>query len=432
MQHVRSALAHPSPSYSPAVSAPRAVRSLEDKRRLKGKQAVCYSIPKDPDHHINVNLHRIIATAICDWTTQRRQRLLGGMTGSCEPLAGKAQRLHKWLARTNMSREKKAAWLAEKISLALGGSHFVDQKRRWDQLATQARSRKARRRGVSGNHDEQRNRQASEGRDRPRRCHEEMQQYPKSARRPQRNKPTTPNIGHRGDNEPGRPRLRYKQPVPYSIPKAPDSTVNTNLHRVIAHTVSTWNAQQRHKLFHGILGICEPIDAKTQRLHTSLESTNMCKEAKAAWVAEEIGQTLRGTRFFEQKELWERMAQEAKRRPARRTVRIKKDICQICKDKFPNLTCDAGQHRCAACLQEFRIESKAQRSNHRQRPTLPLVCPLCNDAGYTPHDLQAYKCQVCHEVFGRRYFSSVAIRNFIKRERGTMICGKCTERSETT
>ena len=208
--------------------------------------------------------------------------------------------------------------------------------------------------------------------------------------------------------------------------------MDTNLHRVIARTVRTWNAKQRHKLFRGIEGICEPTDATIQRLHTSLETTNMCKETKAAWVAEEIGRTLGGTIFIEQKERWDRIALEAKRRPARREIRIKQDVCQICMGNYPDMTCNAGQHRCAACLREFRIESKAQRSNHRQRPTLPLVCPVCNDTGYTPHDLQAYQCQVCHQLFGRRSFSSAAIRNFIKRERGTVICVRCTGQGRTT
>ena len=423
MRRARFASDAPPPSLTIAGSAPRAVRSLEDKRRLTGKQPVCYSIPKDPDHHINVNLHRIIARTICDWNTQRRQRLLPGLAGSCEPVDRKSQRLHKWLARTNMSRKKKAAWLAEQISLALGGSQFVDQKRRWDQLAKQAQSRKARRK--SGRH-------APSDQRGPRACHQEMQQNANSARQSPRDRPAPPIISHNDRAEPERTRLRRKQPVPYGIPKDPDSTVSTNLHRIIAHTVCTWDAKQRRKLFRGIRGICAPTDEKIQRLHTSMETTNMCREAKAAWIADEIGQTIGGTIFIDQKERWDRIALEATRRPARQAVRLKLDVCQICATKYPAQTCNAGQHRCAACLREFRIDSKAHRSNHRQRPTLPLVCPVCNDTGYTPHDLRAYQCQVCHQLFGRRSFSSAAIRNFIKRARGTVICVRCTGQDRTT
>ena len=104
------------------------VKLISEKRRLKRKQPVYYSIRKDPDHDINENLHRVIATTVLTWTGGQREKLFEGLTGICKPIDEKTRRLHMSLERTNMPKERKAAWIADQIGLALGGSDFAEQK----------------------------------------------------------------------------------------------------------------------------------------------------------------------------------------------------------------------------------------------------------------------------------------------------------------
>ena len=130
---------------------------------------------------------------------------------------------------------------------------------------------------------------------------------------------------------------------------------------------------------------------------------------KAAWVAQQIGA------------LDNRKVQLCKHED-RTQVRV---VCHICYKKFPVGHYKAGMHHCAVCRQGFRVESKAQRSNHSQRPNVPLVCMTCREAGYTPHDRRSYECHRCHRLSGRGSFMSSAIRNYNRRMRGRLTCRTC-------
>ena len=139
------------------------------------------------------------------------------------------------------------------------------------------------------------------------------------------------------------------------------------------------------------------------------QKQRLSEAEKAAWVAQQIGA------------LDNRTVQLCRLEDLTQ-VRV---VCNICYNKFPDGHDKAGLHHCAVCRQGFRVESKAQRSNHRQRPDVPLVCMACRDSGYTPHDRRSYECHRCHRLFGRGNFMSSAIRNYNRRMRGRLTCQTC-------
>ena len=174
-------------------------------------------------------------------------------------------------------------------------------------------------------------------------------------------------------------RLYGKQPVRYGVPTIAAHGKYGNLHRVIATTIITWSAQRRQRLLHGLAGVCRPTDETTQKLHLSLERTNIPKENKAAWIADQLSLALGGSHFAEQKQRWDRLAEETRSRKKTRTA-----ICRLCQEKYPLQQASAGMHRCAACQQEFELASVSARRTHMKRPGTHLVCPACRNAGITP------------------------------------------------
>ena len=171
---------------------PQTVKSSKDRRRLKGKQPVHYDIPTNAAHDRGWNLHRVIATTIITWSAQRRQRLLHGLAGVCRPTDATTQKLHLSLERAHIPKENKAAWVADQLSLALGGSHFAEQKKRWDRLAEATSRRKKTKPAICSICQEQYPfLHASEGRHRCAACQREFELTSLSARQTHTKRPGT-------------------------------------------------------------------------------------------------------------------------------------------------------------------------------------------------------------------------------------------------
>ena len=105
------------------------------------------------------------------------------------------------------------------------------------------------------------------------------------------------------------------------------------------------------------------------------------------------------------------------------------DICKICAERFPDLRRSPGLHRCAVCRQQFALNTKWERCNHKSRPQVKLVCARCQEDGYTSHDVRKYTCANCDRQTGYANFPEGTMRNF-KARLGTtwsriLICRNC-------
>ena len=101
------------------------------------------------------------------------------------------------------------------------------------------------------------------------------------------------------------------------------------------------------------------------------------------------------------------------------------EVCHICTERFPDLTSSTRMHRCWVCRLEYEIPTATGRSNHRQRPHVPLACDLCREAGYSAYDIQTYECKICKGTFGHKKYKPADVRNYRRRNVGALQCHAC-------
>ena len=301
------------------------IKRTNEKRRLKRKQPVYYSIRKHPDHDINENLHRVIATTVLTWTSGQREKLFEGLTCIYKPIDEKTRRLHMSLEKTNMPGERKAAWVADQIALALGGSDFADQKQRWDRLAEAALVRKPYRRArtiefcriCAAKFPSMP--PSSEDNHRCVVCLVEFQLLSVDDRRTHKKRPTAPLVC---------PNCRNSGITPYNTkwailfrgkesdaPKHNDRVQGTpasrgdasehmhnDIRETIALEVAAWPLRKIKKV----------IKHMTRNDTDGRRAEPHFKKDKAAWIAEEVA-CRNGTKAYHQRKCWDILVREATR-----------------------------------------------------------------------------------------------------------------------
>ena len=95
-------------------------------------------------------------------------------------------------------------------------------------------------------------------------------------------------------------------------------------------------------------------------------------------------------------------------------------VCKACMRKI----------RCSSCKTAYEKEywSKSERQNHFSYLQTKLVCKACRAKGFTPWNLQAYRCQKCTGKFGVNRFDKIKLTNFQHRRRKTLLCLQCENR----
>ena len=198
--------------------------------------------------------------------------------------------------------------------------------------------------------------------------------------------------------------------------------------------ITNWYKTKVRNYFRCITCPSQPVRERThfQRRHYT-NNTKPCRKQKltqleeTAWITKQSA-TLRvdGNASTEAHRIIARRLKGSQHRAKKTHDNATHDVCYICTQRFPELPAFNAHHRCAVCHRRYQLETKSQRSNHRQRPDVALVCRSCRENGYTPNDIRAYECRNCKRPLGRKKFSASAIQNFIRRKRGILTCRRCS------